>query len=67
MGRLSTFWELLAELGTLIIVCLFVLGVLLILFGVPLFALAATVYVIVWAAIMALKATGVIHLVAMLI
>lgn len=47
----------------LLIACLFVLGC----FAVTLLSIAVTVYVIVWAAAMALKAVGVIHLGAMLI
>ena len=57
----------LGDIAALIVACLFVTGVLLIIFGVPLLALAATVYVVVWAVIMALKTTGVIHLMAMLV
>ena len=45
----------------LFIACLFVLGC----FAVILLSLAATVYVVVWAICMAIKATGVIHLAAM--
>jgi hypothetical protein len=47
----------------LLIACLFVLGC----FAITLLSLAVTVYVIVWAAAMALKAVGVIHLVTMAI
>ena len=67
MSRSSTMWELISEIIALFIACLFTLGVLLIVFGLPILTIVIIVYAAVYAAITALKATGVIHLVAMLI
>lgn len=60
---MTSFYDCIA----LIVSCLFVIGMLILLILIPIAIVAAFVYAIVWAAIMALKATGAIHLLAVLV
>ena len=60
---MTSFYDCIA----LIVSCLFVIGMLILCILVPIAIIAAFVYAIIWAAGMALKALGVIHLLAVLV
>jgi hypothetical protein len=60
---MTSFYDCIA----LTILCLFVIGILVLLILIPIAIVAAFVYAIICAAGMALKALGVIHLLAVLV